>query len=121
MEKHLHQIDGIINSVNELILSLRKVKSLDDNLYFTITEIINFIGRILEQMPEIMMSKDKFNFFKSDIITSFKTVQLSWKLFDYSKEIFFRNWDSFTANWKIYHEQLNKVAGSLNTVYLSMN
>lgn len=120
-DSQLEQLNTIIMSTTELVSILNSGDKLNDNLRLTITEIFKFLYKVINLLPEVLLTKEENALDKSHLIESYKITFDSWEEFDEVPAEFIENWKNFARLWKDFYEHLQKINKSKKTIYLSLN
>lgn len=120
-DSQLEQINTIIRSTSELVSILKKGDKLNDTLKNTISEIFNFLFKVLNLLPEILLSKEEHSLYKSQLIESFADLQLAWEVYEEMPGEFAERWSDFVYLWDNFYDQFQRINSSSKTIYLSLN
>lgn len=121
VEKQILIINTIVKSLDELVDILKMTNALSEQIYSTISEILNFLKRVLKSLPELLVSDVNVKYKRSDLLEEFEVMMFSWEYFMDEPEEFFEKYKSFSLLWKNFEATLKKIEKSGNTIFLSMN
>ena len=121
LEKHLKLVNSVIISTNDLVNSLKVTDAVDDVIYSTVSEIFNFLTKILRLTPELLISNFIHSLKKSDLNIIFDNVIYSWGDYMDNPEAFYDSWDEFYAKWNKFHRAIENINLSQQTIFLSLN
>ena len=121
VDKQILLINTIVKSLKELVSILKIKITLNDQIYFTIAEILNFLQRVLKSLPELLISNVQDKYKRQDLLDEFDMVYETWVDFNNNPDIFFEKFDSFAMLWDNYENALKKIEESERTIFLSLN
>ncbi len=120
-ENHFKMVDSILKSTQSLIDLLKSKYELNDKLSNTVAEIFKFISKIMNILPDLLVTQEKIPNRKQDLLRSFDRVVLSWELYPDNADEFFKSWDEFIQLWEEFYSNLSNVNKTARTIFLSMN
>lgn len=121
VEKQILIINTIVKSLDELVSIMRSTNALSEQIYSTISEILNFLHKVLISLPELLVSDVNIKYKRQDLLDNFDVVLLSWEEFIDDPDIFFDRYTEFSKLWVNFEATLKKIEKSGNTIFLSMN
>ncbi len=113
--------NDICSSTNELLPLLKENPMLDESLHSTITEIFRFMHNLLKSFPDILLSKHNIDPDKAEVLMSLDKVIGAWSEYLMSPNSFFGAWERFNESWKKFSKSVERLSGSDDSIYLSMN
>ena len=120
-DNQIKLINSIIVSTNKLLPLIKDNTELTDTINITILQIFQFLEKILDLVPDLLMTEKKMNFYKEELTGSFNKVISNWETFTDNRDEFFDAWRDFNFWWKELNKTIEKLKESDNTIYLSMN
>jgi hypothetical protein len=120
-ENHFKMVDSILNSTQSLIDLLKSKYELNEKLSSTVGEIFKFIAKILNILPDLLVTQGNIPNKKADLLRAFDRVVYSWDLYPQDAEEFIKSWDEFITLWKEFYQNMDNVNKSARTIFLSMN
>ena len=121
LDNNIKLIDLIINSINDLIYLIQDKSKLNDTIFTTITLILDFLGIIIKSSPQVLISENNFDEYKSELLNSYTNVYEHWTNPYSSSEQFTNSWYDFYFWWQEFNKSMRKIIQSSHTIYLSMN
>ncbi len=120
-ENHYKMVDSILKSTQSLIDLLKSKYELNDKLSNTVAEIFKFISKIMNILPDLLITEEKIPNKKQDLLKSFDRVVLSWELYPDNADEFFKSWEEFIQLWEEFSSKISNVNKTARTIFLSMN
>ncbi len=120
-ERKFELINSIVDSTNNLIPLLELNFQLDEKICYTVKQLFNFLGKILETLPETLISGKKMENFKTEIIDVFSGVKRGWENFNEDSSQFFQAWDEFYLWWETFKQDSEDMEKDANSIFISMN
>ena len=120
-ERKFELINSILDSTNNLIPLLELNFQLDEKICYTVKQLFDFLGKILETLPEVLISGRKIENFKSEIIDVFSGVRKGWENFNEDSSQFFQAWDEFYLWWETFKQESEDMENNANSIFISMN
>ncbi len=120
-ENHFKMVDSILKSTQSLVDLLNTKLELNDKLSSTVGEIFRFISKIINILPDMLVTKENIPNKKQDLIRAFDRVVLSWELYPEEADEFVTSWEEFITLWNEFYANMDNVKKSARTIFLSMN
>lgn len=120
-ENHFKLVDSILKSTQNLVDLLSSKLELNDKLRSTVGEIFRFISKIINILPDMLVTQENVPNRKKDLIRAFERVVLSWELYPQEADEFVKSWDEFMELWDDFYSNMDNVNKSVRTIFLSMN
>jgi hypothetical protein len=117
----MEMVNSIIKSTNELLPLLRENTPINRTIHNTISDILRFLYRVIEIMPDILISEKNNQKIKVNLEASFDRVLAGWNDFIIDKGEFFEAWEEFCLWWEEFERALKGLKEKNSTIYLSMN
>ena len=121
IEKQILVVNTIVDSLEELNKILRMNTKISEQIHSTIGEILKFMGKVLKNFPEMLISKKKVMYNKQDILFFYDEMMKAWQVFFENPDNFFNSYETFSLIWKDYQKLLNKLENNATTIYISLN
>jgi len=121
LEKQILVVNTIVESLEELIKILKMNTKINDQIHRTIGEIIKFMGKVLNNFPEMLISKRKVMFTRKEMLQFYNDVLKSWESYFDDPESFFLSFYTFSIIWKDYQKYISKIEKNATTIFLSLN
>lgn len=121
IEKQILIINTIVDSLEELIKILKMNTKINEQIHITIGEILKFMGKVLNNFPEMLISKKKIMYNRHDILSFYDDILKSWENYFQEPEKFFNSFETFSIIWKDYQKFISKIENNSTTIYLSLN
>ncbi|MFP4370234.1 MAG: hypothetical protein ACLFR2_11710 [Candidatus Kapaibacterium sp.] len=119
--KQLEVINSVIGSADEMLYLLENHNTVDDKIYTTISDILDFYQKVVHGLPEILMTEHNGAINKNSLTNTYDKMVDSWDDFIIDKKTFYTLWEDFKIKWEVYYKSIKKIDRSPKTIYLSMN
>ncbi|MGE5479335.1 MAG: hypothetical protein ACM3U1_02800 [Chloroflexota bacterium] len=120
-DNQMNLINTIVKSTSDLTIILKKNTTLSDTIYNTISEIFKFMRKVLNLLPDILITGQRQETNKKELMFYFSIVQQNWDIYEDDPEAFHESWEVFKTKWVEFLSIIESIKGSRNTIFLSMN